>query len=306
MLIDEQTLRTVMRLTDAATVEVEELSGPSRAERVFVRGPEGGEQSYIVREDADAERAINHAAVVEALTNAGFATMPRVVALSGAASIEEEFPGLPLLSLRADMALMEAAIDAIATLHGLDVHEGLDFEREPGELLLGPEPQLHRLGFASPEREPALEAFRSAHAALLKTPFGFAHRNLTAANLLVGKQGIALVNFGHAGYGPQLFDVAALLSTAGLAAEERSRLARRYAQRISDDPDTIADVTDLASVAWGVRFLLELPRRQIEVMGDEAGMERILLEATRIHAALREAAGGHPLSQQIRAALWPQ
>lgn len=306
MLIEESTLRSLLRLAESAMVECEEEPGPSRAERIIVRGPEGGEDAYIVRRDADGERAMNHAAVVEALANAGFAAMPRVVAIAGDATIEEAFPGLPLLSIRPDQSTLEAAVDALAALHQLPVSEGSDFEKTPEELLPEEEPPLHRLGFAAQEREPALEPFRSAHRSLLKTPFGFAHRNLTAANVLAGAPGVAFVNFGHAGFGAQLFDVVALLSTAGLSPEQRRSLAQRYALRTGGDPDAVADLADLAAIAWGVERELGLPRRQIEALGDEVAMERLVLESTRIQQALAEPAGEHPLATQIRRALWPR
>ena len=306
MLVDEAVLRSFLRLSGEATLHVEDLPGPGRSERVIVSGAEGGESVYVVNDDPEPERAMNHAAVLEALTNTGYPHIPRLVAVSGTATIEEEPRGMALIGLRPDAAMMERAIDALAALHRLDIREGLDQGAEPNDVLPAAEPPLHRLGFAAHERAPALEPFRSAHAALLKTPFGFAHRELTATNVVVAQDAVTFTRFGAAGYGPQLFDVAALLATANVPAPARRDLAVRYASHTGGDPDTIADLVDLAGIAWGVEYELDLPKRQIAVLGDEAGMERLVLESTRIRETFRDPAGEHPLATEIRRALWSQ
>lgn len=305
MLVDEGTLRHILGIGAEEELEIEDAGGLSRAERVAVRGAEGGEREYVVRADVSPERAMNHAAVIEALDRAGFDGMPRLAGLTGTATIEEAFPGLPLIHLRAELPTMELAIDAIARMHALPVREGLDWERERSSLVLEAEPELFRLGFASHEREPAMEAFRAAHDILAATPFGFAHRDLTASNILLGRDAVRIVNFGSAGYGPQLFDVASLLATGGVPAQGRARLAARYGAAVGMPEQDAVDLVDLATIAWGVREEIGLPRRQIEVMGDETGMEQLIVQSTRTQQALREPAGDHPLAATIRAALWP-
>lgn len=299
MLASEETLRRLLGSDGELLVEQE---APGR-ERAWIAG---AADAFVIRRHAEDDAAANNAAVAEALANAGFSHTPTVVAIDGLATIEREFPGVALISIEATASAMDECIDALAELHKLTVREGIGWERAPGDRLPAPEVPLHRLGFTSPEREPAEPWFIRAHEALRDTPFGFAHGACRANNVLVSNNGIAFVNFERAGFGAQYLDVAALLATSGLDAPERRRLAARYARRAGSDEANAVDLIDLATIVWGVEDLLELPRRQIVVMGDDAAMDSLLLMAARTERALREPAGEHPAAAAIRAALWPR
>ncbi|GIW17906.1 MAG: hypothetical protein KatS3mg064_1063 [Tepidiforma sp.] len=264
----------------------------------------GGGRAVIVRRPVTAEAAQNHAAVFEALANAGFAAMPRLLGFSGIATIEEEVPGLTALQVEPPPGAAEAAVAALAALHALPLREGLDWEKGPAGVLPECPPPLYRLGFAAAEREAAAPHFAAAREALLAGPFGFAHRAATAANVLLAPGRAWLVNFAAAGFGPQLFDLAAFLLTSGLGAPARRALAGAYARLRELDPAAAADLADLAGLAWGTDELLWLPRRQVEALGDDAALAALNLAAVRIERGMREPAGDSPIAAAIRAALW--
>ncbi len=264
----------------------------------------GGGRAVIARRPLPEEAAHNHAAVFEALSRAGFPHIPRLLGFSGLATLEEEVPGLTALQVEPPPGSAAAAVAALAALHTLPLREGLDWEKPPAELLPGAPPPLYRLGFAAHEREAAAPGFAAAREALLAGPFGFAHRAATAANLLLAPGRAWLVNFGAAGFGHQLFDVAAFLLTSGLDAPARRVLAMEYARLRGLEPEATADLVDLAGIAWGVEELLGLPRRQVEALGDDAALAALNLAAVRIERGMREPAGGAPAAAAIRRALW--
>lgn len=298
MLASEETLR---RLLGEGELQVE-AEAPGK-ERAWIAG---GTNAFVIRRHPEDDAAANNAAVVEALANTGFSHMPSVAAIDGLATIEREFPGVPLVAIEASPSAMDMCIDALADLHRLPLREGIGWEQPAGDRLPAAEVPLHRLGFTSTEREPAEPQFHQAHEALLKAPFGFVHGAARANNVLVANGGVAIVNFERAGFGAPYLDVAALLATSGLDAPERRRLAARYARRIGTDEAAAVDLIDLATIVWGVEDLLELPRRQIVVMGDDAAMDSLLLMAARAERALREPAGESPIAAAIRSALWPR
>lgn len=143
----------------------------------------------IIREAAEPEEAQNHAAVAEALANAAFPYVPKLLAVAGAATIEESPPGTTAMQLVPPPGSAEAVMAALAAWHQLPIREGLDWGRLPEDLYPAAEVPLHRLGFAAAEREPAMVPLAEAHAYLLASPFGFAHRNATAANVLLAPAG---------------------------------------------------------------------------------------------------------------------
>lgn len=302
---DVDAIVAALRLPPGTRVELEPLGDVAGAPiRAAICPPGGSERLVLLREDAEPEAAQNHIAVMEALTNARFPFAPKLLGVAGLAAVEEWAEGATALALVPPAGSAEAAMAALAALHSLPLREGLDFEKAPAALLPGDDVPLHRLGFAASEREPAREPFAAARAALLATPFGFAHRDATAAHVLLTPGGATLLNFARAGLGPQLFDVAAFLLTSGLEAPARRALAARYAEVRGFSPET-ADFTDLAGIIWGVQELLGLPRRQILAFGDDAAMTGLHLAATRIERGIRAPAGEHPAAAAIRAALWP-
>jgi hypothetical protein len=275
---------------------------PGSLVRLFVTGPRPLEA--VIREHADPEARQNHIAVTEALARAGFAAMPKVLAFVGEAVIEEALPGTTALQFVPPPGSAEAAIRALASIHSLPTKEGLDWGRSPQDLYPPEEVPLHRLGFSSVEREPAREPLLEAHHYLLASPFGFAHRNATAANVILAPGQAWLCDFAAAGFGPQLFDVAAFLLTSGLEAPARRALAASYAGQREMSPDTAADLVDLLGILWGMHWLLELPRKLITNLGDNATIDALKLCAARIEKGLRQPAGDSSVAAAIRAALW--
>jgi hypothetical protein len=193
---------------------------------------------------------------------------------------------------------------ALAALHELGVREGDRWAMPPGEIVPSDVP-LHRLGFASGERDAAAPGLEAARAAILGSPWGFIHGDATAAYVLLAPGDAWLTGLHNAGYGPALYDVAALLLTSGVDAETRRSLALSYAGARGFDGVDTADLADVAGILWGIRELLTLPRRTIELMGDDVALHALNTAAGRIERGIREAAGSHPAAAAIRAALWP-
>jgi hypothetical protein len=259
----------------------------------------------IVREPSDPEAAQNHAAVSEALANAGYTSMPRLLAFAGSATVEEVLPGATAMQLVPPPGSAEAAMAALAALHALPIREGLDWGAQPADLFPDANVPLHRLGFSTAEREPAQQPLADAHAALLRSPFGFAHRDAIAANVVLAPGKAWLVDFSAAGYGAQYLDVAAFLLTAGTEAAGRRALAAAYASHRGTAADATADEIDLLGILWAISWQLELPRRLITSLGDDAATDSLRLAATRIERAIRQPAGHSPIAAALRAALWP-
>lgn len=306
MLVDPAALLQALGLPDGTSVDAEPLGEALDApERVALRPAGLPERVVLVRRSLDPDAAANHLAVMEALTRSPFPYAPRLVAVLGDAAVEEWVEGATALALLPPPGAAEAAIKALAALHELPLREGLDWERDPAELLSDDEAPLHRLGFAAQERDLAVPLLAEARALVLRSPFGFAHRDATAAHVLLARNGAMLVNFSQAGFGPQLFDLAAFLMTSGIEPAGRRVLASMYAAACGLDPAATVDLVDLAGILWGVNEQLGLPRRLIEALGDDLASEALRTAATRIDRALRSGAGDHPVAIAIRNALWP-
>jgi Ser/Thr protein kinase RdoA (MazF antagonist) len=232
--------------------------------------------------------------------------MPAPLTAIGEVVVEETVPGVSALALAPPQDSPESAMRALAELHSLDLHEGLGWDRSPAEILPAEPLPLHRLGFASQEREAAAGPLLAAREALLNSPWGFSHGDATAGNVLLAPGRAWLVAFHAAGFRPQFFDVAAFLLTSGLQASRREELAGLYGERRGLDPQETRDLVDLAGIAWGIAELLVLPRRSIELLGDDASLSALNTAAARTERAMREPAGYHPAAAAIRAALWPR
>lgn len=305
-MIDRETLVRALGLPPESTLEEEPLGErPGTPERVRIDAPGREPLVVVVRHPVDAEAAYNQAAVMEALTSAGFAAMPRLLAVLEGATVESWIEGATALAFVPPAGSLEAAVAALAALHTLPVREGLRWEQRPAETLPNPDVPLYRLGFASPEREPAMAPLADAHAALLATPFGFVHGDATAARFLLAPGRATLINYERAGFGPQLFDVAAFLLTSGLEAAGRRALAQRYAELRGLRAAETADLVDLAGLIWGFETQLGLARRLVETLGDDAETSELNTAAVRIENGLRTPAGDHPVAGAIRSALWP-
>ena len=300
MLVDPAQVLAALGLAPDTPFEVEPFGETPGAPARFIAGG----RAVVVRRPFDDTAAMNNAAVAEALANAGYAHTPRLLGFAGDATIEEEVPGATALQLVPPPGSAEAAMGALAALHSLPVQEGLDWGLAPTDLFPDEDIPLHRLGFASEEREAARGPLADARRALLASPFGFAHRDAAAANVLLGQGQAWLVNFGSAGYGPQLFDVAAFLLTLGIEAAGRRVLAMTYARARGTDPGETADLVDLLGILWGIGEQLGLPRRLIESLGDDAATAALKLAATRIEEGMRAPAGDSPTARAIRRALW--
>ena len=306
MLVEPAQLLAALRLPAAATIDFEPLDGsPWAAERVSIGLPDGGQRIVLLRRGAEFEAALNHLAVMEALARAGFTAAPKLLAVVGEVAVEEWVAGVSALALAPPPGAAEAAIEALAALHQLPVREGLRWEQRPQDLLPDGDLPLHRLGFAAQERDPAREHLAAARLEVIASPFGFAHGNAAAQNVLLGRGHAWLVDFGSAGFGPQLYDVASFLLTSGLEAPARRALAMHYARLCAFDPNQTADEVDTAGILWGIDELLRLPRRLIEMLGDDGASEALHTASARIDRGLRAPAGSSPAAAGIRAALWP-
>lgn len=298
MPIDPVALGQLLRLPAAAGLELEPLGpAPSAPVRASAHG-----HAWLVRA-LDDEAVETHAEVLEALGKAGFAFAPRLVAAGFGLAAEEWVEGLSFLAIEPPPGALEAAVDAIATLHALDLRAGLRQGLSPAATLPPPEPPLHRLGFAAHEREVARPHLAAAHTSLLASPFGFVHGAFTASRVMLTREGPRIVSFGAAGFGPQLFDLAAFLLTSGAEAPARAALAARYAAVRGLPTAAAATWFDDACLLWGIDFLLGLPRRLIEALGDDVRSAAIELEAARVQRALPEP-GASPHANAARAALW--
>ncbi|MEX0782289.1 MAG: phosphotransferase [Dehalococcoidia bacterium] len=303
MLADPAALLRALRLQPDCEFEVE--PGGRGVERWTLCPPSADARVVIIRAHPDPELAMNHAAVADALSRAGFPHVPRPLAAIGEALVEEAVAGISALSLVSPEGSAEAAMGAFATLHSLDLREGLNWELGPEQVLPADAPPLHRLGFAAHERAPAEAALADAREAVLTSPWGFCHGDASAANVLLAPGRAWLVSLHAAGFGPQLFDVAAFLLTAGIDAPRRHDLASHYSHTRGLDSAETADLVDLAGILWGIRELLVLPRRSIELLGDNAASAALNTAAGRIERGVREPAGAHPAAVAVRAALWP-
>ena len=92
---------------------------------------------------------------------------------------------------------------------------------------------------------------------------------------------------------------------SGIEAPGRRALAAAYARHREVAPDTAAGLIDLLGILWGIGWLLELPRRLITSLGDDAVTDSLKLAASRVDRAMRQPAGDSPVAAAIRAALWP-
>lgn len=305
MLADPALVLGILRLPPDTPFEIEPLGDlPGSPERWHIAAP-GGRQAVIVRCPLDPEEGANHAAMMEALGNARFPHMPALLGFAGKATVESEPEGVTALQLVPPPGAAEAAIEALAALHALPIREGLDWGCAPGDLYPPEEVPLHRLGFTADERERAREPLQRAREALWASPFGLAHRDATAGNILLASGQAWLTDFGKAGYGPQLFDVAAFLLTSGIEAAGRRALAAAYARARGQEAAATVDLVDVLGILWGIEELLELPRKLIETLGDDAATAHLKLSASRVEKGMRQAAGSSPIGSAIREALWP-
>ncbi|OAI38592.1 hypothetical protein AYO38_09335 [bacterium SCGC AG-212-C10] len=300
-----RTVAQALRLPVDTPVDVEllgEIEGsPSR---VTLRPTGQPPRTVIVRTDPQPDVAENNAAVLEVLASRGYPHAPQLLGLAGSAAIEAEVDGVSGMALALPAGSAEAAIQAFAALHALPVREGMRWERSPAEWLESDDLPLFRLGFASDERDAVAEPVRQAIAQLRAGPWGFVHGHATAVEVLLAPGRATLTEFGRAGFGPQLWDVAAFLLTSGLDGEQRALLAGRYGAARGWVPAETAAAIDLAGILWGIEELLALPRRLIESLGDDVLSERLQTSAVRIERGIREPAGNSAIARQIRAGLW--
>lgn len=305
MIADPVAVLIILRLPGDTPFEVEPLGDlPGSPERWHIAAP-GETKTVIVRRPLDPEEGANHAAMMEALRSAKFPHMPELLGFAGDATVESEPNGVTALQLVPPPGAAEAAIAALAAFHALPIREGLDWGCTPGDLYPPDDLPLHRLGFTAEERERARDPLLRAREALWASPFGLAHRNATAENILLAGGQAWLTDFGNAGYGPQVFDMAAFLLTSGVEAAGRRALAAAYGRERGWEATTTVDLVDLLGILWGIEELLVLPRKLIESLGDDAATAQLKLSASRIDKGMRQTAGSSPVAAAIREALWP-
>lgn len=301
--LNKEAVREALRLAEGVKVRIEPVGlHPFAPVEVEVRDGATVDR-YIVRRYADEEASVTNAAVLQAVQRFGWSFVPRIAGFVAGLAIEVAPRGVAAIGLSLPLERWQMAVEALTTLHDAGLREGLRWDSAPDEVLPAAPPPLFRLGFAAHERTPAELAFVAVREVLKQTPFGFVHGAPTVERVLFDANAVEVVDYGTAGYGPQLFDIAALLATSGLPASDRARLAELYGQQRK--LKGTGDLVDLAVLVWGIEQLLALPRRQVEYFGDDVATERLVTVAQRIERALREPAGGHPLAQAIRSALWP-
>ena len=289
-----------------AEAAVEPIAGGPRPPlRVTLRLPGAAPVVVLARPLAD-EGARDHAAVLQALAERGFAHAPRPLASVEGYLVEEWVEGLTALAVVPPPGSFEAAVDALAAVHALELREGLRWQSEPSEMLAVGEIPLHRLGFAAHEREPAHGPLEEIRELLLESPHGFVHGNASAGHVLFARGRVVLTGWRQAGFGPKLLDLAAFLATCGADAPARRALAAYYARARGLPGAKTVDRVEAATARWGLHELLLVPRRQVEALGDDTASEAIRLGAARIERALREPAGDCAAVRALRAALWPQ
>ncbi len=257
-----------MELEDLAAilgVPVDAITGAETVEPGVLRVAieQGGAHREVLVRGAAPVAAQNHAAVLDALARLGFTSAPGLLAFTGGLMAETAFEGLTALAVVPPATALEEAVDLIAALHQLPVREKLRWEPAEAARVPGADLPLHRLGFAAHEREPAVALLEAARETLAAGPSGFVHGELHAGNVVFTAEGPRLVEFGAAGQGHQLLDIAAFLATAGLEPPLRRDLAQRYARRRALDLASTTDAIDLATIPWGLAWLVELPRRQV-------------------------------------------
>lgn len=305
MLVDPAEVATALGLAPESAFEAEPM-GEAQDSPVRLRfcRPGVAPIDVLVRREQDDGRAANHLTLMTGLTRLRFPWASGLVTAVGLAAIEEWAETTSALEIDPGPGMLEAAVEALAALHGLPLREGLDWERPPDDLLWETPPPLYRLGFASAEREAAEPGFIAAREALLSGQWGFSHREATAARVRFAREGVLIEGFGGAGFGPQLVDVAAFLLTSGAEANQRRELACHYASLRGFVAEETADAVDLAGMLWGVEELLTLPRRLIMQLGDEAATEATRTAAARVAAGIRAPAGSHTAAGVIRRGLW--
>jgi hypothetical protein len=307
MLVEREQLLAALRLPVTTEVDFEPLGGTRFApERVSLCVPGAAERLVLLRAFAERDEAENHIAVLGALQLRGFRQAPKLLGVVGAVAIEAWVDGFTALAVVPAPGACEAAVTALADLHALPIREGMRWGAAPADLFSADEVPLHRLGFAAYERELARRPLSAGLDAVLETPFGFVHRNATAANVLLDGARATIVDYSTAGYGAQFMDVAAFLLTSGLDAAARRALAAHYARVRGLPLADAVDGVDVAGILWGIGHLLVLPRRLIETHGDDTASEAISLAAGRVDRGMRLPAGEHPAAAAIRAALWPE
>jgi len=267
--------------------------------RWHIQAPAAGRRHRAV--PLDLEEGANHGAMMEALRSAKFPHMPELLGFAGDATVESEPNGVTALQLVPPPGAAEAAIEALAAFHALPIREGLDWGCTPGDLYPPDELPLHRLGFTADERERAREPLLRTREALWASPFGLAHRNATAGNILLAGGQAWLTDFGKAGSGRRV-DVAAFLRTGDRSGGRRRWPCLRTRARW-EAPATV-DQVDLLGILWGIEELLVLPRKLIESLGDDAATAHLKLSANRIDKGMRQTAGSSAIAAAIRAALW--
>lgn len=303
MLEDEAGLRSLLRIDPTARIDIEDLSTPWAAiTHLTATDPP---LNVVLKRAVDPEAAYAELAVLEAFGRIGFSAAPHLRAIHADTAILDWVEGATATTLIPPQGGVDAAVDAIAALHGLSIAEGAHWGDPPEAIVEWAPLPLHRLGFSADERDEADPPIAEAFEILRAADWGMTHGDATAANVLLRQGGATLTGWGRAGYGPRLFDLAAFLLTVGIPGPERATAVRRYARARSLDEDSLVAEADLFGVLWGLDWLLPLPRRQIVVMGDDAATSLLVLLANRIERAIKEPAGHHPLAARIRRALWP-
>lgn len=307
MALDPDFVIAALRLPEGTDVDVTPgTSTGSRTDLVTVRRPGGDQRRLVARSYAGADGAANDAYVLDALARLHFVHAPAVVGFAAGTVFEEAPTGAPAISVAVGEADARHVALALASLHGSSLREGVRWELEAADLLPAGELPLFRLGFTSDERSAAREPVAALIADLRTAAVGPVHGSAFASNVFLGPSTATLVDFGLAGKGIQVFDVAAFALTSGLDATARGDFARAYAAARGAPIEGAADWLDAAGLLWGLEYLMDIPRREIELLGDDPALEWVRLMARRVSQGIQEDGGAHPAATSLRRALFPR
>jgi len=261
-------------------------------------------EEFVIRTYAGEDDLRNHAAVLAALNETGYRCASRLVTLTPRGALEERPPGVAAIAIAVAQGQAAEVCRALAALHASGLSAGRAWGDASGAVPSGELP-LFRLGFTAEERARAAEPTIALEEAIGDEWTGVTHGRAISANVVLGEGGPWLLDFASFGVGLQLFDVAAFLLTSGLGPGERRQAAEAYAAERGTERRETADMVDAAGLLWGLDYLLALPRREIELLGDDAGLEWLRLTARRVSTSIREPAGGSGTAAALREVLWP-
>lgn len=302
---EREALAATLGLPSGSSIELSVHTAITSSCRLaLVRHPDGACREYVLRSYASEDELQRHVGALGALAAAGLGAAPSLAAVVGHSACEERPDGVSAIAVPVEPDQAERVCRVLAGLH-LSGLAGSGGSTSPAAGPMPGELPLYRLGFTAEERERAAGPTLALQDAISDEWLGPAHGRAISANVVLSGSGPVLLDFASFGVSVQLFDIAAFLLSSGLPAKERHAVAGAYGARRGAEPSDVADLVDAAGLLWGLEFLLALPRREIELMGEDASLEWLRLTARRVSLAIRDPAGDHSAARALREALWP-